>query len=326
MAIYKCTYLLLITAVLCGCGPRKSGKDNAMKSPDAPVRLEGNISVSGAFALYPLASKWADDFMALHPDVRIEVSRTGTGQGIEDLKSQKCQVAMISRQLTDDEITSGVWVVPVAKDGVGPIISIKNPFLRRIIKMGLTPEEFMRAFTSENPVTWGELLDTVGPQKVATFIRKDESGAEDVWADFLYRGSADLKGIEVHGDEEMIKMVGENPFALGFCNFSYAFDIKTGDMLGSIQIVPFDLDFDNKIANKEIPFTNLEKANRGLWLGLYPKILCRELTVGTIGKPSDPVVIEFMKYALTKGQDDVKMIGLCELNGVYIEYALDKLK
>lgn len=319
------TFLFIILILLGGCNSGRSEKNNVASSGSGIINLKGTISISGAYALYPLASRLADGFMKIHPEVQITVSKTGTGQGIADLISHKSQVAMISRPLTDSEITAGVWVVPVAKDGVAPIISQKNPYLNKLLSMGLSTDEFKKVFTDEKPVTWGELLDTAVKEKVVTYTRQDESGAADIWAQFLYLNSSDLKGLKVAGDEEMIKAVSKDPFAMGFCNFSYAFDIKTGEKLKDIQIIPFDLNFDNKIKSREIPFSNLEKAHRSLWLGIYPKSLCRELTIGTIGKPKDLLVKEFIKYALTKGQADVKLVGLCELNNVYVRYSLEQL-
>ena len=58
-----------------------------------------------------------------------------------------------------------------------------------------------------NPLTWGDLLDTAGKEKVVVYTRADESGAADVWASFSGRESTDLKGIRVTGDEEMIKSI-----------------------------------------------------------------------------------------------------------------------
>ena len=49
--------------------------------------LQGTISISGAFALYPMAVKWADEFKKLHPKVTFNVSAGGAGKGITDALS-----------------------------------------------------------------------------------------------------------------------------------------------------------------------------------------------------------------------------------------------
>ena len=113
---------------------------------------------------------------------------------------------------------------------------------------------------------------------------------------------------------------------IGYCNFSYAFDTINGDRIKDIQVLPIDLDFDKSIDKKEIPFSNIKKAHRGLWLGYYPKNLTRELILGSMGKPTDKAIIEFLNYILTKGQAIVGHSGFCELNDVYIKNALDNLK
>jgi len=235
-------------------------------------------------------------------------------------------MAMISRPLTDEEKEAGIWIIPVAKDGVAAIVNQTNPYLGKILNQGLSPDEFQKIFTSEKPVLWGELLDTAGNDRAIVYSRADESGAAEMLAGFIFKKQYDLKGIKVTGDDEMIRSIQKNPLAIGFCNFSFAFDIPTGERRENIQVVPFDLDFDNKIDRKEMPFKNLEVAHRSIWLGFYPESLCRDLSIGCLGKPSDPLVTEFLKFILSDGQVSVKESGLCELNNVYIRSALESLQ
>jgi len=326
MSLNKTTILILCLVMLIGCKPRKSEQNQNKSSVESKTSISGNFTITGAYALYPLVKKWTDDFMRINPAVKIIVASGGTGKGVADLLAKKNQLAMISRPLTDEEQTKGIWVVPVAKEGVAPIVNQKNPFLKRILERGITPEKLIRLFTGENPMTWGDLLDTTSKEKAVVYIRADESGAASVLAGFLWKERADLKGIKVLGDEEMIVSVQGNPLAIGFCNFSYAFDSVTGDRLRDIQVMPIDLDFDKTIDKNEVPFTNINKAHRGLWLGYYPKNLTRELTFGSIGKPTDPAILAFLNYTLTTGQTKVAKSGFCELNDIYIKYALDNLK
>jgi phosphate transport system substrate-binding protein len=325
MSYIRTIILFLVLLNLTYCKNLNRGKVQENLQVENKSSLSGNISISGAYALYPLVHKWADDFMKIHPAVKIEVTTGGTGQGIADLYSKKNKLAMISRPLTDEEMTEGIWVVPVAKEGVAPIINQRNPYLGNIMKHGITPEKLIRLFTGEMPMTWGELLDTISSEKVVVYNRSDESGAADVWANFLWKERNDLKGIKVTGDSEMIKSIQGNTLGIGFCNFAYAFDPSTGERIKDVQVIPIDLDFDRTIDRKEVPFANIKRVHRGIWLGYYPKNLTRELVFGSIGKPTDHVIKEFLKYVLTVGQSDVASTGMCELNDVYIEYALNSL-
>jgi phosphate transport system substrate-binding protein len=325
MSSRKTLTMLFCFLLISGCGPRKSEKATDSSKEEVKKSISGNFTISGAYALYPLVSKWASEFMALNPDVKIEVTVTGTGQGIFDLISGKVKLAMISRPLSDEERDSGIWNVPVAKDGVAPIVNQKNPYLRNLLNHGLSTDKLQKVFTGK-PMLWGELLDTTGNEKVAVYSRADESGAADVFASFLFRKASDLVGTLVTGDDEMIKSIEENRLAIGFCNVSYAFDLVSGERKEGIQIIPFDLDFDRRIDRKEVPFKNIETAHRAIWLGIYPEALCRELSVGSIGKPTEPAIIEFIRYMLSDGQKNVREQGLCQLNDVYIRYSLDAVK
>ena len=77
------------------------------KKQVAEGELSGEISLSGAFALYPLAVQWANDFQALHPGVKIDVSAGGAGKGITDALAQVVDFGMVSRELGEAEIENG---------------------------------------------------------------------------------------------------------------------------------------------------------------------------------------------------------------------------
>jgi phosphate transport system substrate-binding protein len=311
--------------MLASCKPGKleSLKENQAESKNT---ISGSFTVGGAYALYPLVKKWSDDFMKIHPDVKITLAGTGTGEGIDDLIGKKIQLAMVSRPLTEEELSDSIWVIPVAKEGVAPIVNQKNPYIKRILERGITPEKLIRLFTVNKSVTWGDLLDTTSKEQAVVYTRADESGAAVIWANFLWKESKDLIGKKVAGDDEMIKSIQEDKFAIGYCNFAYAFKPGTGERVTDVQVLPIDLDFDKSIDKKEIPFSNINKAHRGFWLGYYPKNLTRELCFGSLGKPVDPAIIEFITYSLTKGQDVVGSSGFCPLNDVYIANSRERLK
>lgn len=160
MNIYKFFIFVLCITVISGCKSRQSAKAPADQQASVKSILSGDFTISGAYALYPLTQKWADDFTKIHPGVKIEISETGTGQGIIDLPDKKVHKAMVSRPLTEEK-EAGIWIIPFAKDGVGAIVNQTNPYLRKILKQGLSPDEFQRIFAGDKPALWGELLKYV---------------------------------------------------------------------------------------------------------------------------------------------------------------------
>ena len=82
---------------LTACGGKRESKVGA------DGQLSGEISLSGAFALYPLAVQWANEFQKLHPGVKIDVSAGGAGKGVTDAIAGVVDFGMVSRELSEAE-------------------------------------------------------------------------------------------------------------------------------------------------------------------------------------------------------------------------------
>ena len=111
---------MALVIMLSGCQGKKTSSNG---------KLEGTISISGAFALYPLAVKCADEFKKIHPDVKIDISAGGAGKGMTDVLSGMIDLCMVSRGINEAETAKGAWPIAVAKDAVLPTINDKNPVL-----------------------------------------------------------------------------------------------------------------------------------------------------------------------------------------------------
>lgn len=319
--------LFLLTAVsIISCKNPKAGNSSGDDRSEGKTELSGSIIISGAYALSELVSLWADEFTGRNPGVSITVRPGSTGEGISDLLTGKATLAMISRPLAKSETESGIWVVPVARDGVAPVVNQQNPLIARLLRRGLSPDEFRLLFSGEPGITWGKLLDTSVNLKPEVYIRDYQAGATEIFARFLSLNANDLTGTIRDSDEEIIASVAASKLAIGFCNFSYAFDPASGQKTAGIQVLPVDIDDDNSINRKEFPFENLNVAHRSIWMGIYPDALCRELTIGSLGKPQDELTRQFLIFVLSEGQKMVTSMGLCELNSIYIGFALESLK
>ena len=82
--------------------------------------LKGEISLSGAFALYPMVVKWAEEFKKIHPNVRIDISGGGAGKGMTDALAKVVDLGMVSRDVHDVEFKKGAVAFAVVKDAVVP--------------------------------------------------------------------------------------------------------------------------------------------------------------------------------------------------------------
>jgi putative phosphate-binding protein len=250
--------------------------------------LSGYITLSGAFALYPLAIQWADEFHRLHPDVDIDISAGGAGKGITDVLADQVDIAMVSRELKLQEKEKGALAYAVAKDAVVATIHANNPVYRELLKTGLSQKQAKAIWE--------------GKTKMNVYTRSDACGAAETWAAFLGKKQEDLKGTGVFGDPGVAETLQKDVNGIGFNNIGYAYDDKTHKPTKGIAIVPIDVNGNGKLDEDEKFYDTLDELMGAIAQGKYPTPPARNLYLVTAGKPKNPVVVEFLKYVRTKGQ------------------------
>lgn len=293
---------MLSLLLIWGCS---SKKENAGSDT-----ISGSISISGAFALYPLVNVWAEEFRKEYPDVRFNISAGGAGKGMADVLGGAIDLGMFSREIMDSEKAQGVWWVSVTKDAVIPTISSKNPILNEIKQKGLTRAELTGFFLTADRQKWKS-----SDHQVSVFTRSDASGAAATWGQYLGApGQEELRGIAVYGDPGLAEAVKNDPFAIGFNNIIYVFDLNSGQKYPGIEVAPIDINENGQIDPEEDFYGNLEEITTAIADGRYPSPPARELYLIAKGKPQKPAVIAFLNFVLEKGQAHVESNGYIRLS------------
>ena len=311
--------LLASTLSLSSC----SNNNKSQNTSDGD-ELRGRISLSGAFALYPLAVKWAEDFQTLHPGVKIEVDGGGAGKGMTDVLAGQVEFGMVSREISPEEAAKGAVGFPVAKDAVVPTINEKNPLYAQFVEHGITQQEAQDIWINGEIKTWGQLLGTDDNSAIVVFTRSDACGAAEAFAKWLGKKQEDLLGEGVNGDPGVATAVSNNPLAIGLNNIGYAYDNTTLKPLDGIRVLP--VDGNGKIDPEEDFYATKSELTKAIAEGRYPSPPARDLYLVTKGVPTDPLVIEFLKYVLTDGQQINAPVGYIEIPQEKLDAALEKLK
>lgn len=319
---------ILIFLVSCKTGTDKN-PDISPLAASLADQPSGTITIGGAYSLYPLMKVWADSFNLIHKDVKIVISKDGTGEGLRGLKNNNFDLAMVSDGSEYTDTTEGLEFLQVCQDAVIPITNLANPYLDEIQKKGITPQQFQYLFTSGERITWGKLLGKEYRNDVVIYTRYDKSGAAEIWARFFWKTQDDLKGLPVMGEDEMIKRIQSTPLAIGYCNLINAFNPVSKKLLENIAIVPLDVDF-NGVADtedaKDMKDIRLSEFQRFIMRGKYPSALCRQLSVAVIKSDLNPLLNTFLVYILTDGQKVVHLNGYRALNRFQLRNAYMKLE
>lgn len=142
-------WLLLLAGlamVLSGCAAAVVAAEPGNRPSPLP---QHTIENKGSDTLVNLALAWAEEYMTLHPDVRISVTGGGSGTGIAALVNGTLNIANASREMTPEEIAAakknGFDPVQftVARDAIAVVVNRSNPI------SGLTLQQLSDIYTGK---------------------------------------------------------------------------------------------------------------------------------------------------------------------------------
>lgn len=302
------------------CAPRQTTEWDEEKG------LQGMISISGAFALYPIVVLWSEEFREIHPNVRFNISAGGAGKGIADALSGMVDIGLVSRDVHAQEFERGAYVIHVAKDAVVGTFNSKNPNADRILSHGLKQTELKRIFVQGNVAKWNQINEAFTNNDLHVYTRSDAAGAAETWAAFFGESQEDLKGVGIFGDPGMVQTIQNDPVAIGFNNINYVYDLKTRKVTPGIAVVPIDLNADGVIDADENFYANIDSLTHAVATGRYPAPPARNLSFLFKGKPESLALTEFVRFVLTKeAQSILPQNGYIPLNEQLLNEELAKL-
>ena len=286
----------------------------------------GTITVSGAFALYPMMLKWGDEYTKLHPKVIFDISAGGAGKGMTDALGGLVDIGMVSRKITTSEEEKGAYWVAVTKDAVVATVNKNNPVLTTLKTNGLTREAFEKIYINGSITTWGQATGTGATDKINAYTRADACGAGEAWA--LYLGNfkqEKLRGVGVNGDPGIAEAVRKDNLGIGYNNLNFAYDVITRKPVEGIEIIPIDINGNGKIDPEENFYGTLDELTNAIGSGKYPEPPAKDLNFVTKGKPTG-IVQEFITWALTDGQKYIPESGYVVLPQAKINDGLKKVE
>jgi len=286
----------------------------------------GTITVSGAWALYPMAVKWAEEYQKLNPKVKIDISAGGAGKGMADALAGVVDIGMVSRDIYPEEISKGAWYVGVTRDAVVPVVNELNPAVKDLQAKGVKREVFIGIWITETVKTWGDLTGTQVKNQINVYTRSDACGAAEIWAKYLGKKQEDMQGVGVYGDPGIAEAVRRDALGIGYNNINYAYDAKTKKPIQGLKIVPLDLNGNGKLDPEESFYGTLNDLTKAIAEDKYPSPPARELNFVCKGNPQNPLVRAFIKWALTDGQKYVPETGYINLSGARLGEQLKKLE
>jgi phosphate transport system substrate-binding protein len=298
MQVEKSVRALALTVGLAAVLLVASGCGSAMPSdPSAGVGSERTIENKGSDTLVNLALAWAEEYMSLHPDVRISVTGGGSGTGIAAMINGTVDIANASREMKEEEIAAAEanGISPrefvVARDAIAVVVHPSNPV------DCLTLAQISAIYTGEI-INWREVGGENRP--IVLLSRESNSGTYVYFLENvirLGRNDSDLlfspETLLMPSSEGISAEIRQNPNAIGYDGLGYVTPDQKMIAIAGASAGPFVL-------------PSIESVNDGS----YP--ISRPLYVYTRGEPIGQIKA-YVDWVLSDGQGLVSTLGFVPL-------------
>ena len=288
MRKYLLISLLVVAIVLGGCSdpyatteptaaPTATTAAEATAEPTDEVTdgLSGTLTLAGSTTVQPLAEVLAEAFMAINPDVVIEIQGGGSGVGVTSVAEGTVDIGNASRAVksSEQEQYPDLETTTIAYDGIAIVV---NPDVEL---PSLSLEQIRGIFSGE--IT--NFSEVGGPDAEITVISREEgSGTRDAFTELVmsYKDAAGESQEALITEDALLQQsngqvrtaVSTTPNSIAFLSFGFLDDSITGVAVNDVEPT---------VANVKN--------------GSYP--IYRPLNMLTMGEPSE-LAAAFLDYIL----------------------------
>jgi phosphate transport system substrate-binding protein len=337
---------MAMLAIACGKSETPVGGSSNSTSGSAQTLT---INGAGATFPYPIYSKWFAEYGKTHPLVQINYQSIGSGGGIKQLSSKTVFFGATDGPMNEEQIKNApgpIVHLPTVAGGVVPIYNVPGVTVPLNftgaalagIYLGTIKKWNDPAIRSANPGV------TLPDTEIAVVHRSDGSGTTYIFVDYLSKVSPEFKtkvgvatsvswpvGVGAKGNEGVSGLVKQTPGAVGYVELIYA--TQNNIAYGAVQnkagkFVTASLDSVTAAAagvtvpdDFRVSITNADgeaayPISSFTWILLYER---------SDDKERSKVMVDFMKWALTDGQQFAGPLGYAPLPKAVVDKEMQAL-
>jgi phosphate transport system substrate-binding protein len=183
------------------------------------------ITIKGSDTMVILAQRWAEDYMAKHPDVSVQVTGGGSGVGLSALINGTTDIATSSRPMKNSEMeklkqrfnTLG-YETKAAKDGITLYVNEANTVSELSISQ-------IKAIYLNEITNWKDLGGV--DAKIILYGRENSSGTYVYFRDNVLDGKDYSQAMQsLPGTAAVVNAVAKDKLAIGYGGAAYAKGIR----------------------------------------------------------------------------------------------------
>jgi phosphate transport system substrate-binding protein len=228
--------LILLTALLSGCGAGKNAS-TVSTGAEAPV-----IRIDGSSTVFPIAEAVAEEFqLSQRGRVRVTVGLSGTGGGFNKLCRGDGEISNASRPILQEEIQAcraagiGFIELPIAFDAITVVVHPQNGWVESLSVADL--KKIWEPAAQATILRWNQVRPEWPDEPLMLFGPGADSGTFDYFTEAVVGEAKSSRGdfTASEDDNVLVQGVENNKNSLGY--FGLAYYVSHQERMRAVPIV-----------------------------------------------------------------------------------------
>ena len=190
------------------------------------TKESGAVSTDGSTSMEKVIGALGESFMQKYEGTTFTYNPTGSGSGIKAVQAGTCDIGLASRNLKDEEKSSGLKQTVLAYDGIAIIVHPDNPV------SDLDVETVAKIYTGEI-TNWKDVGGN--DAEIVLIGREAGSGTRDGFESITGTEGNCKYRQELTSTGDVITTVSQNPDAIGYASLAALKDSAKALKVGGVE-------------------------------------------------------------------------------------------
>ena len=190
------------------------------------TKESGAVSTDGSTSMEKVIGALGESFMQKYEGTTFTYNPTGSGSGIKAVQAGTCDIGLASRNLKDEEKSSGLKQTVLAYDGIAIIVHPDNPV------SNLDVETIAKIYTGEI-TNWKDVGGN--DAEIVLIGREAGSGTRDGFESITGTEGNCKYRQELTSTGDVITTVSQNPDAIGYASLAALKDSVKALKVGGVE-------------------------------------------------------------------------------------------
>lgn len=220
------------TSLIASCG------GSSPSEAQAAGVLTGTVAIDGSSTVFPITEAVAEEFLGVHPKIRVTVGVSGTGGGFKKFMAGETDISDASRYIKGKEQQACVDAkidyieLPVAYDGLAVVVNRSNNFATT-----MTIAELKAMWSAESTAkTWKDIRPSWPDREFNLYAPGQDSGTFDYFTDTVNGKSGNCRADATFSEDDNVLVRGVVGDEDGIAFFGLAYYVENAERLNCVAI------------------------------------------------------------------------------------------